>query len=141
MDIIGAMAVATATTDRHHFVQRASVAFCTDDTDMRACKRKARLYVMVECPNVPGNGVVTGIAAIMEIAVMWVFLTVAGSTVTFLVAEGLCLMAILALILVVHAKERESSKVVIEKYRVLPLNFCVATSATRSQRPFVCIVV
>jgi len=84
---------------------------------------------------------VTGIAAIMEIAVVRVVFAVAGSTVAFLVAERLCLMAILALILVVHAKERKSSKVVIEKHRVLPLNFCVATSAARSQRTFVCIVV
>ena len=129
MDIIGTMAVATASTDRHHLIQRASVAFRTDDTDMRASKWKARLYVMVERPNVPGNGVVTGIAALMEIAIVRVLLTVAGSTVTFLVAECLCLMAVLTLILIVHAKERESSKIVIEKYRVLPLDLCVATSA------------
>ena len=83
----------------------------------------------------------TGIAAIMEIAVVRVVFTVAGRTVTFRVAKRLRLMAVLALILVVHTKERKSSKVVIEKHRVLPLNFCVATSATRSQRPFVCIVV
>ena len=43
MDIIGAMAVATATIDCHHLVQRASVAIFTDDADMRAGKRKARL--------------------------------------------------------------------------------------------------
>ena len=133
MDIIGAMAVATATTDRHHLVQRASVAIFTDDADMRASKRKASLQVVIKCPNIPGNGVVTGIAALMEVAVVRVFFAVAGSTVTFLMAERLRLMAILALVLVVHAEERESGKVVIEKHRVLPINFCVATSATRSQ--------
>jgi len=84
---------------------------------------------------------VTGIAAIMEIAVVRVVFTVAGSTVTFCVAKRLRLMAVLALILVVRAKERESSKIVIEKHGVLPLNFRVATSATRPQRLFVCIVV
>lgn len=83
----------------------------------------------------------TGIAALMEVTVVRVVFTVAGSTVTFLMAERLRLMAILALILVVHAKERESGKIVIEKHRVLPLNFCVATSAARSQRLFVWIVV
>lgn len=83
----------------------------------------------------------TGIAAIMEIAVVRVVFKVAGSTVTLGVAKRLRLMAVLALILVVYAEERESSEIVIEKHRVLPLNFCVATSATRSQRLFVCIVV
>ena len=43
MDVIGAMAVPTATTDRHHLVQRASVAIFTGDADMRAGQRKARL--------------------------------------------------------------------------------------------------
>ena len=85
------------------------MAICTDDTDVRASKRKARLYVVVKCPDFPGNGVVAGIAAIMEIAFVRVVFTVAGSTVTFRVAKRLRLMAILALILVVHAKERESS--------------------------------
>ena len=84
MDIIGAMAVATATTDRHHLVQRASVAIFTDDADMRAGKRKARLQVVIKCPNIPGNGVVAGIAALMEVTVVRVVFTVAGSTVTFL---------------------------------------------------------
>ena len=50
-----------------------------------------------------------GIAAIVEIAVVRVVFTVAGSTVTFRVAERLRLMAVLALIFVVRAKERESS--------------------------------
>ena len=77
----------------------------------------------------------------MEVTVVRVVFTVAGSTVTFLMSERLRLMAILALIFVVHAKERESGKVVIEKHRVLPLNFCVATPATRSQRPFMSVVV
>ena len=108
MDIIGAMAVATATTGRHHLVQRASVAVFTDDADMRASKRKARLQVVIKCPNIPGDWVVTDVAAIMEVAVVRVVFAVAGSTVTFLMTERLRLMAILALILVVHAKERES---------------------------------
>lgn len=108
MDIIGAMAVATAATDRHHLVQRASVAILTDDADMRASKRKARLQVVIKCPDIPGNGVVTVVAALMEVAVVRVVFAMAGSTVTFLMPERLRLMAILALILIVNSKERES---------------------------------
>ena len=117
------------------------MTFFANDTDVRTSEWKICLYVVIKCPDFPGNGVVTGVAALMEIAVVRVVLTVAGNAVTFLVAKRLRRVAILALILVVHAKERESSKVVIEKHRVLPLHLGVATSTTRAQRTFMSIVV
>jgi hypothetical protein len=68
---------------------------------MRAVQRKARLYVVIERPNIPGNGVVAGVAALMEIAVMRVVFTMAGHTIAFFVTKRLCGMAVFALILIV----------------------------------------
>ena len=140
MDIVSSVAVSTTTADRHHFVERTAVALFAQNIDMRTIERKARLHVMVESPDIPGDRVVAGIAALMEIAVVRVVFTMAGDTVAFFVAECLRRVTVFALILVVQAEKRKTCEIVIEKHRVLPIYFRVATSTSCSQRLFVSIV-
>ena len=83
---------------------------------------------MIKRPDFPGNGVVAGVAAFMKIAIVRVVLKVAGNTIAVFVAERLRSMTIFAFVLVVQTKERKAREIVIEKYRIFPVNFRVATS-------------
>ena len=117
------------------------MALLTKNIDVRSIKPKVRLYVVIECPYLPGNGVVAGVAALMEIAVVRVVLTVAGHTIAVFMAERLRSMAVLASVFLVQAKEGKAGQVVIEKHGILPVNFRVATATPCAQRPFVCTVI
>ena len=77
MDIVGAMAIATAAIRRFDPGERPAVTFLAGDACVRSFQRKLRLHVMVEKPGIPGNGVVAGFAAIMEFAVVRIIIPVA----------------------------------------------------------------
>jgi hypothetical protein len=139
--VVRAMAVTATTVDGFDFVQRDSVAVVTVDVDVCARKRKLGLFVVIKSPDVPCDGVVAGIATILEISVMRVIITMTGDAVALFVGKGLRGMAIDAFLLIVHAVQRESGEVVIEKHRVLPVHFRVATLALGGQCALVRIVV
>ena len=141
VDIVGAVAVSTAAADRHHLVERASVALFATNIDMCTINQKTCLHVVIERPDIPGDRVVASVAALVEIVVVRVVFTMAGNTVAVFVAECLRRMAVFAFILVVQAEERKACEIVIEKHRVFPINFSVATATSGTQRLFVSIVI
>ena len=77
------MTGSAATVNRRHFIQRHAVAVVTGDIEMRAFKRKVGLYVVIEEPHVPGDRVVTRVAAILEITLVRIIFCVAGDAVAF----------------------------------------------------------
>jgi len=89
MDIVRAMTVAAATVYSFDPVQRHAVTVVTTDIDMRTVEREVGLQVMIESPNVPGDRVVAGVAAILEIALMLVIVAVTGYAADIFVLEGL----------------------------------------------------
>jgi len=64
----------------------------------------------------------------MKIAIVRVVLEMAGNTIAIFVAECLSGMTSFTVIFVMQTKERKAGEIVIEKYRILPVNFRVATS-------------
>ncbi len=141
MHIISTVAVATTPVDAFDFVQRHSVAVVTGDIDMGAVKRELGLQVVIECPHFPTNGVVAGVAMILEISLVRVIFTVAGNAATLFTCERLGGMTAVAFLLFVHAVQRESCQVVIEEHRVLPVNFCMASLTLGAQCSLVRIVI
>jgi hypothetical protein len=141
MYIIVAMAVSATAVDGFDLVQRHSVAVVTSDIDVSTLERKLGLCVVIESPNVPGNGIVAGLATILKIAVMRIIITVARYTGKVFFRERLSGVAIFALVLIVDAEQWEPSQVMIEKYRVLPIDFGVAACALRAQYTLVRIII
>lgn len=141
MYVVGTMAVPATSVDGLHLVQRYSVAVVASDIDVSAIKWELRLCIVIEGPNVPGYRVVAGTAAIQEIAVMWVIITMARSAPTLFTGECLRCMTTVAFLFFVHTVQRESAQVVIKKRRVLPVHFSVATLTLGAQRSLMRIVI
>lgn len=77
MDVVRAMTVAAVPVDALDLVQGYSMAVVAGDLDMSAVQREVGLLVVIEGPDVPGNGVVAAVAAIPEISSMRIVVTVA----------------------------------------------------------------
>ena len=81
---------------------------------------KARLHIVVEQPQVPGNRVVAITALIIEYAIVRVVLKVAANAFRGRVCKDLTFVAGIAFEIVVLTQEREAHQVVIEIRRVQP---------------------
>ena len=117
------------------------MAIVATNFGVRATERKVGLQVVIECPEVPGNGVMTGITAIAHVALVRVVVTVARDAVDRLVCIGLAGMAAVAFLLLVLAKQREARQVVVEEHRVLPVHFGMAALTLRTKYAIMRIVV
>jgi len=104
MNVIGAMTVAATSVDGFDLVQRHSMTVVTADIDMSTLKRDIGLCVVIESPNVPGNGVVACGALFLEVAAMGVVITVTGYAATLFTCECLRSVASLALLITVYAE-------------------------------------
>ena len=82
-----------------------------------------------------------GIAAILEIAFVRIVVSMTRNAVDRFIRESLGGVAALAFLLFVNAVQRESSQVVSEKYRILPVHFRVAALTLGAQHSFVRILI
>ena len=139
--VIGAVAVAAISVESCHPGQRHTVAVVAGNVDVSTLERKIGLYIVVEGPDVPGDGGMAGVAAILEMALVRVVVEMAGNAVRRFVRIRLCGMTGIAFLFPVHAVQGESRKVVIEEYRVLPVDFRMAALALLPQDAVVRIVV
>ena len=98
------MAIPTTTVDGGNLVQSDSVAIVTDDAGVSALEREFGLYGVIESPDVPGDRVVAGVAAFLEISVMSVIFTMTGNAATLFTGDYLRCMTTVAFLLFVHAK-------------------------------------
>lgn len=139
--IVGPVTIATVPIDVFHLVEWAAMAVVAGDGDMSALEQKVGLLVVIERPYIPADRVVAGVAAVKEVAAMRVVLSVTGSATAFCIGESLGGVAILTFILFVHAVQRESCQVVVEKYRVLPVDLGVTALALHARSALMWIVV
>jgi hypothetical protein len=149
MNIIGTMAAAAASIDRFDSVERRSVARIAGNFGVSAFKRKIGLYVVIECPDVPGDRVMAGVAAVIEIASMRVVFAMTGDAVGFdvrknpcgLIGDGLGSVTVLAFVLSMLAQQGECREVMIEEYGIVPVDFGVTILALGTERFLVGILV
>ena len=127
--IVCPMAVSATATDGCHVFERAAMTGVACNIDMCAVERKVGLQIVIESPDVPADRVVAGLAAVLEVATMRIVLLMAGDAVTISVREFLAAMTCVAFVLEMHAVQRESRQVMVEKHRVLPIDLGVAAFA------------
>lgn len=139
--IVRAMAIPAATADVFHLFQRHAVTVITAHTDMRADEREGGLHTMIESPQVPGDRVMAGIAAVLEVASVLVIVAVARNAADIFVLKSLADVTALAFLLFVPAEQREPSQFMIEKYRVLPVELGVAAFTLCAEHALVGIIV
>ena len=139
--VVGTMTITAAAVDTLHPGQSRSMAIVTTNFGVRAIKRKVGLQVVIECPEFPGNGVMTGITAIAHIALVRVVVTVARDTVDRFVGIGLAVVTAVAFLLLVFAQQGEARQVMVEKHRVLPVDFGMTALTLRTKYAIVWIVV
>jgi hypothetical protein len=143
MNIIGTMAAAAASINRFDSVERGSVARIAGNFGVSAFKRKIGLYAVIERPDVPGNRVMAGVAAVIEIASMRVVFAMTGYAIGFdvrknpggLIGAGHGSVTISAFVLSMLAQQGKCREVVIEEYGVVPVDFGV-TILTLSTESF-----
>lgn len=85
VNIVCPVAVSAFTFGCLHFLERSSMAVITRDVDVGSVKCEVRLHVVVECPSIPVNRVVTAVALTVEVATVRVVFLVTGN------ALGICL--------------------------------------------------
>jgi hypothetical protein len=95
---------------------------------------------VVEGPFVPADGIVAGRTLIVEITAMRIFILMAGNTSGIGIAKCLRLMAVLALCFTMMSEQRKRTEVVVEKDRVLPVDFGMAAFALSAKGLLVYVV-
>ena len=104
MYVVRAVASAATAVDGLNFFQWTAVTIITSYCDVGTCNWEFRLQVVVECPLVPADRVVTISTGLIEITSMRVFLFVAGNTFRFGASKGLVRMAFSALLFAVNSE-------------------------------------
>ena len=140
VNIVSAVATATATANHLHARQRASMAGLAADVGVRTMQWKLRLHVMVKCPELPGDRVMACVAIIFKSTVMTIVLQMAGNAARLDVGKTLAGMAVITLFLLVLTEQWKTGQTMIKKYRVLPVNFGVTLLAKCTQGGLVDIV-
>jgi len=149
MNIIGAMAAAAASIDRFDPVERGSVARIAGNFGVSAFKRKIGLYVVIERPDVPGDRVMAGVAAVIEIAPMRVVFAMTGDAIGLdlrenpggFIGDDLGSVTILAFVLSMLAQQGKRREVMVEEYGILPVDFAVTILALSTERFLVGVLV
>ena len=132
MNIVASVAVGTLLAETCLGRHRASVTSLAGNFGVRTVERELRLRVVIEAPLLPVHRVVTGGASVVEPAIVIVVLPMAVDTLFRRVSEHMCLVAVATLRIVVLAKERETSQVMIEEDIVFPSALIVAVRAFKS---------
>jgi hypothetical protein len=135
--IIRTMAAAAATVDCLHFAKSAPMTIIAGDIDVSTAQFKFGLQVVIKKPKIPRDWIVAGVATPGEVVAMWIVICMAVGTAIVRVREQFGLVTVLAFILVVNAKQRKGSEVVIEENRVLPGDFRVTAFTQRTERALV----
>lgn len=99
VNIVRAMAAATAAANHLHASESASVAGLTAHVDVRSKQRKLRLYIVVKSPEFPGDRVMACVAIIFKSPVMAVVFQMAGNAARLDVGKALAAMAVITLFL------------------------------------------
>lgn len=99
VNIVRAMTAATATANHLHASESASVAGLTAYVDVRPKQWKLRLYIVVKCPEFPGDRVMACVAVIFKATVMAVVFQMAGNAARLDVGKALAGMAVITLFL------------------------------------------
>ena len=102
--VISTMAIPTIAVDRRDFVQGDSVAIVAGNADVSPLERELGLCGVIESPDVPGDRVVAGVAAILEISAVRVVFTMTGNAAALFAGEYRRCMTTVAILLFVHAK-------------------------------------
>lgn len=139
--IVRTMATSATAVAAHHFHQWTPVTLRTGDVRMRAVQRKVGLRVMVKQPVFPGHGIVATRTLVIKITAVRIIVTVAGSAARVGVAECLGFVAIGALLFRVVPQQRKLRQIVIEEYRVLPVDLGVTALALAYQCRLVRLVI
>ena len=104
MDVVGSMATAAVAVQDPHPGQGAAVAVVTGDIAVRTLERERGLRVMIEKPDVPCDRIVAILAALGEIAAVWIRLPVAGNAIGICFGKCLRGMAVVAFLLGMRAQ-------------------------------------
>ena len=104
VNVVCAMTITATAVDRLYPGQGRSMAIVAANFGVCATKRKVGLQVVIERPEFPGNGVMTGVTAIAHVALVRVVVTVARDAVDRLVGIGVAGVAAVAFLLLVFAK-------------------------------------
>ena len=141
VDVICPMTVTAVAGGAFDLVQRHAVTIVATHVDVRPVKREVRLQIVIEGPDIPCHGVVAGLAAVLEVPLVRIVVAMAAHAAGIFVRVCLRRMTALALLLGVHAVQRESCQIVIEKHRVLPVHFRMTVLALLAEQAFMRIVV
>ncbi len=141
VNVVCSMAATAGDAQKLHLIQRAAMAITAIDCRVRSGKWEVCLRVMVERPGIPRNGVVAGIAAFVKAPSVRIVFLVAIPAVRVNVPEGAILVAVGTLVVGVLSKQWKGSQIMIEKDRVLPVDFRMTIFALCTQRTVVSIVV
>lgn len=139
VSVITTMAAVTGRWRRHFLLCGRLMTGAALQPFMCSCQCKLRLLVVVEAPECPTIGVVTGgTLGAQRAAVMFVF--VARGTRCGRILECLRAMAFLAGHRGVQSDQGKSRQIVIERNLLQPLRFVVTTLTARAELAFVRIV-
>lgn len=126
MNIVRSMTIRATSAGLLHGRKRTAVATLAGHTFMCTIEFKARLHIVVEQPQVPGNRVVAITALVIEYAIVRVVLKVAADAFRARVCKHLAFMAGIAFEIVVLTQERKAHQVVVEIRRIQPFRLVVA---------------
>ena len=114
MYVVGAMTIAAGITNTLHGGQRAPVTIVAGDIYMGAIQAEACLYVVIEQPQIPRDGVVARATFIIEAALVSIIFCVTVDAVVVRADEYRGFMTCIAFEIVMFAKQRESGQIVDE---------------------------
>jgi hypothetical protein len=141
MNIIRPVTAKTTTIDTLHFWQSTAVAVVASDARMSALENEIRLHIVIESPDIPCDRVVAAAAFSIEVITMRIVLLVTGNTIRVGIRKNLGSVAVIAFRFTMWAKAWEAGQIVVEEYRVLPINLGMAILALCAESAFVNLVI
>ena len=116
------------------------MAAVASDVDVGPVQFEARLNIVIEQPQIPGDRVMAGTAVAVEYSVVRIVFAVTADALGIRIGESLRLVTVQALNVVVLTEQRETGQVVVEEWYGQPFAFIVTISALLSQRSIMRIV-
>ena len=112
--VIGPMATTAAVTGSLHYRQRTAVAVVAGNIQVSAVYFEIGLFIVIKQPQVPGDRVMAGLAVVLKLARVRIVVQVATDALGIGFSKNSCIVACVALEIVMLPQKRESRQIMIE---------------------------